>query len=52
MRLDIPVKSEDNFQELVLVFHHVDPEVETLAISLRSKSLYPQSHLSHPRKTT
>lgn len=39
-------KSEDNFPELFLCFHHVGSGVQTQVVRLGSKCLYPLGHLS------
>lgn len=39
-------KSEDNMDESVLSFHHVDPSDQTPVVRFSSKHLYQLSHLT------
>lgn len=43
-------QSEDNLRELILSFNYVGSRNQTWDFGLGSKNLYPQSHLTDPRK--
>lgn len=44
-------RSEDNLRELILSFHYVGSRNQTQVTGQGSKSLYPQSHFTDPRKS-